>query len=277
MTGHAPTVAGEVLSVSLVTYHPDVGMLRDTLASLRVAADAAIAGGVIASARLCLVDNGDDAGLDVLAAACGWPDAVLISGHGNVGFGRAHNLALAEGMEHFHLVLNPDVDIEPDALLTALVFMRSNPACGLLSPSVRGGEKGWHFLCKRYPSVLGLAVRGFGPGWLRKLLQGWLGRYEMQQDNDKDVLWDPPIVSGCFMLFRGEVLNRLQGFDPRFFLYFEDFDLSLRAARAARVAAVSAVRIAHFGGGAARKGWQHIFMFMRSAWLFFRLHGWVLY
>lgn len=262
------------LSISLVTYHPDVSMLSDTLASLRIAVDRAIAGGAIEAARLSLVDNGDDAGLERLATKCGWPETRVISGQGNVGFGRGHNLAIAEGVESFHLVLNPDVYVEPDSLFHAFCFLRSNPGCGLLSPSILGGERGWHFLCKRYPSVFGLAVRGFGPHWLRKLLQGWLAHYEMHQEGEQDVLWDPPIVSGCFMLWRGEVLCQLKGFDPRFFLYFEDFDLSLRAGRVTRVAAVSIVRIAHFGGGAARKGWKHVRMFVVSGRQFFSLHGW---
>jgi GT2 family glycosyltransferase len=76
------------------------------------------------------------------------------------------------------------------------------------------------------------------------------------------------------MLWRRDVLTVLKGFDPRFFLYFEDFDISLRAGKVTRVAAVAVVRIAHFGGGAARKGWKHVRMFARSARLFFGLHGW---
>lgn len=262
------------LSISLVTYHPDIPMLRDTLASLRVAVDHAVARGELESARLTLIDNGDDAGLDVLAAANGWPDARVISGQGNVGFGRGHNLAIDEGIDEFHLVLNPDVYILPEALLRALRFMTQQPSCGLLSPSIVGGEDGWHFLCKRYPSVAALALRGFAPRFVRSLFRNWMQKYEMKQESEQAVLWDPPIVSGCFMLWRSEVLRELGGFDPRFFLYFEDFDLSLRAGRTTRVAAVAVVRIAHFGGGAARKGWKHVRMFGRSARQFFNLHGW---
>ena len=47
---------------------------------------------------------------------------------------------------------------------------------------------------------------------------------------------DPPIVSGCWMMFRTVVLQQLGGFDPRFFLYFEDFDLSLRTSELSRIA-----------------------------------------
>ncbi len=60
------------------------------------------------------------------------------------------------------------------------------------------------------------------------------------------------------MLFRTEVLKKLGGFDPRYFLYFEDYDLSLRTHEVARVAYVPSVRVLHHGGDAARKGWTHI-------------------
>ncbi|KUE80788.1 hypothetical protein ATO46_14560 [Aeromonas schubertii] len=94
------------------------------------------------------------------------------------------------------------------------------------------------------------------------------------QLNNRDMLWDPPIVSGCFMLFRTDVLQQLGGFDPRFFLYFEDFDISLRAGKISRIAYVPQVKVVHHGGHASRKGWRHIWMFGRSMVTFFNIHGW---
>jgi len=64
------------------------------------------------------------------------------------------------------------------------------------------------------------------------------------------------------------------GFADAFFLYFEDFDLSLRAAAAGRLAYVPSVRIVHHGGHAARKGLRHVFLFVGSAMTFFGRHGW---
>jgi hypothetical protein len=75
------------------------------------------------------------------------------------------------------------------------------------------------------------------------------------------------------MVLRGDLYRQLGGFDPRFFLYFEDFDLSLRAGEIARTAYVPDVRIVHEGGHAARKGLGHIELFAKSAALFYRLHG----
>jgi len=262
------------LSISLVTYHPDEPMLRDTLASLRVALAHAQAISVIGKAWLVLVDNGDDAGLDELVRASGWEDFSILSGHGNVGFGRGHNLALEHGTGDLHLILNPDVYLQPDALSAASRFMAEKPECVLLSPAILGVENGWHFLCKRYPSMFDLVLRGFFPHLGRRFFARRLARYEMLESSGQPVLWDPPIVSGCFMLMRANILREVRGFDPDYFLYFEDFDLSLRAAHHGRIAAVSAVRIAHFGGGAGQKGWKHVRMFCRSGVQFFNRHGW---
>jgi GT2 family glycosyltransferase len=68
----------------------------------------------------------------------------------------------------------------------------------------------------------------------------------------------------------------LSGFDPRYFLYFEDYDLSLRTHELAHVAYVPSVLAIHHGGGAARKGGAHIRMFMASAYKFYNRFGWKL-
>jgi GT2 family glycosyltransferase len=85
---------------------------------------------------------------------------------------------------------------------------------------------------------------------------------------------DIPLASGCFMFFRRPVLGRLGGFSERFFLYFEDYDLSMRTHRYGDIVYVPAVRIVHFGGNTARKGIRHIILFIRSAVTFFNLYGW---
>jgi GT2 family glycosyltransferase len=76
------------------------------------------------------------------------------------------------------------------------------------------------------------------------------------------------------MIVRTALFRRLGGFDPRFFMYFEDYDLSLRVGREAKIAFVPASRIVHHGGKASRKGPRHVSWFLRSAWRFFATHGW---
>ncbi|MDY0036829.1 MAG: glycosyltransferase [Zoogloea oleivorans] len=259
---------GAALTVSVVLFRPDSSLLQATLGALMAACrEAALV------PELFLIDNGgSQAALGELALPDNWRVHVL-SGHGNVGFGRGHNLSL-EAAGDYHLILNPDLELALDALREATAFMQAHPDCGLLVPAARWDDDRVQYLCKRMPTVFDLFLRGFAPGWLRRRWDARLARYEMRDLIGEQVLWDPPIVSGCCMLFRSSVLHRLGGFDPRFFLYFEDFDLSVRTHQVTRIAYVPAVRVVHHGGHAARKGARHIVLFIRSALRFFQLHGW---
>jgi GT2 family glycosyltransferase len=267
----------ERLSVSVVLYWPDIALLTQTLTSLGAASAALRHPWPDLRVCLYLVDNG---GLPDISANIGVLEAQgvvceILTGHGNIGYGRGHNLAIERADSHFHLVLNPDIDIEGDALVHALGFLDAHEDVGLLSPRIGDDAGRLQYLCRQYPALLDLFVRGFLPSGARALFAKRLARYEMRdQINEQEVVWDPPIVSGCFMLFRSGLLKKLAGFDPRYFLYFEDYDLSLRTHELARIAYVPSVRVLHHGGGAARKGAGHIRMFMASALKFFNRFGW---
>lgn len=263
--------------MSVVVYRPNTSELRRTLSSLQAAIGTARTKRNGLTARVYLVDNGGmpDLSSSIESLRCGGTECVTLTGHGNVGYGRGHNIAIAGAASRFHLVLNPDIDLDSDALVRALAFLDTHPDIGLLTPRIGSEDGGIQYLCRRYPTLLDLFVRGFLPARVRRLFENRLARYEMRNViNERDIVWDPPIVSGCFMLFRTEVLKQLNGFDSRYFLYFEDYDLSLRTHKVARIAYVPAVRVIHHGGGVARKGGAHIRMFMASAFRFFNRFGW---
>lgn len=270
------------LTVSIVSYLPDRVRLRETLQSLHRAVALAKEVGALGEASCFLVDNGPDRdsygtlmGLIEEVRRC--PQAIpveVVTGQGNIGFGKGHNIAIERSRADVHLVLNPDVLMAEDSLVAGLRFLQDHSDVGLLTPLATYPDGSAQYLCKRYPSVLDLALRGFAPVAVRMLFDTRLAEYEMRNETASHVVFDVPIVSGCFMLCRLEALRTVGGFCERFFLYFEDFDLSLRLRRVTRSAFVPKMRIVHHGGGASRKGWAHIRMFVGSAITFFQLHGW---
>jgi GT2 family glycosyltransferase len=266
-------------TATVVTYLPDTALLERALRSLAVAIADARAAGLVSEARVYVVDNGPPAALqsvrDTTRAFSGAAGEIeVVHGQGNVGYGRANNLVLPRLASDFHLVMNPDVELAPDALVSALQALRDHGELGLVAPDVRGADGERQYLCKRYPSVWVLFLRGFAPRQLRTRFTRALDDYEMR-DLPADAAFAPvPLASGCFMLVRTPLFARLGGFDPRFFMYFEDYDLSLRVGREAAVAYVPRARIVHHGGEASRKGWRHVAWFLRSAWRFFATHGW---
>ena len=290
------------LSASVVVFDSDRALLRRTLESLAAAVAHAASRGLLAGARITIVDNGAAAGAMVdeqyvpdfappaVPAANVATTAALattwrrISGQGNVGFGRGHNLVFrhdAAAAVDMHLVLNPDALLAADALTQGLAWMRDTPECGMAAPNGAGPDGAPLFLCKRYPDVLTLLVRATAPAAIRKRFAGRLARYELRDivgEAADQAAQGVPLASGCCMLLRHEALRHTNGFDPDFFVYFEDYDLSLRLAQggAWRIDYLPAMRLVHFGGNAARKSWAHIRMFIAGAARFFNKHGWKL-
>lgn len=258
-----------LLTISIVTYNPDFLELRKTLDSL----ETALTSFEPTAFAITIVDNSlsNEVALFLLR---NYPDLPfeLIHGQGNIGFGRAHNLAMQQ-MGKFHLILNPDIQLAPDALMNALSFMSENEKCGLLSPHASWPNGQRQYLCKRFPSVFDLLLRGFAPKKIRSFFSARLARYEMRDETNDTIYWNPPIVSGCFMFFRSTILHNIGGFNERFFLYFEDFDLALRSRKVANTAYLSAIQVVHAGGHASKKGYWHRKVFVQSAIKFYIIHG----
>lgn len=262
------------LTISLVVYKPDLNQLDDTLTSLAASLDNV--GGIY---HIYIVDNTPGeckSGISTEYIShyfkCG--DFTYWKNKKNIGFGRAHNQAL-DVQSDYHLVINPDLIISPDAIANAIQFMHSNSRCGLITPYATWTDGTAQRLCKQYPSVLVLLLRGFAPAFVKKPFDKLLKNYEMiDVMNCNEVFFNPPMVSGCFMFFKTEVWKKCQGFDHRYFLYFEDFDLSIRAKQFCDIAYVPSVKVVHHGGNAARKGLKHIILFFISMISFFKIHYW---
>ena len=272
------------LTVSVVTYRPDVALLECCLRKLALAIGAAREQGSIRSVAIALIDNSEDRAVAAEVIELGRTrfagsdiQVHYLHGHANIGYGTAHNLALHGTGADYQLVLNPDVELAPDALANAVRWLDAQVDVGALAPAVTNVRGEPEYLCKRYPAVFDLLLRGFAPAFVRRLFRRRLDRYELRDridpGSDTAVL-DVPIISGACMLVKRVPIDVTGGFDPKFFLYFEDFDWSVRLAKVTRIAWLPGFRAVHHGGGAARKGFDHIRWFVRSGLRFYRKHGW---
>ena len=264
--------ASSSLSISVVVHRLNEAELRRNLLTLRAAADRLLT----PTAQLTLIDNSEHSelatALRAAAIATRWPDAIILSGHGNIGYGAGHNLAIGATTAAAHLVLNPDVELDRDALRYGLQSL-SALNCVLVGAVGHDADGKPGYLSKRMPSIGVFYLRGFAPAWLKTRFDKRLAHYEYR-DLAVDRVSDVTLVSGAFMLCRTDALRAVGGFDERYFLHFEDLDLSLRLVALGRVVSDPSVTLIHHGGNAAKKGAAHLKLFLRSGLRFFNTHGW---
>lgn len=265
------------LSVSIVYYKSPLEELSELLHSVSIS----IRKTPNLVAKVYLVDNSKDSEFSISEISHHVKELEdegveleLIHGHGNVGFGRGHNLALQASTSDLHIILNPDVVLDEDCLRIGLAYLNSQEEVVIASPYAQNTDSSKQHLCKQYPSVLTFLIRGFLPRFLRSIFSKRLAKYEMHSLSEDEPTIGIPIVSGCFMMCRTAALREIGGFDEKYFLYFEDFDLSLRAQKIGKLAYVPSMRIRHAGGNAAKKGFSHLGMFAKSGFRFFNTHGW---
>jgi GT2 family glycosyltransferase len=273
------------LDVCVVIYQSDLDWLSRTLTSLAASISEAIAQSVVSTCRITIVDNAaaafDKEALrltNLVDAALGGVNALLthsiLRAPSNRGYGAGNNAALKNSDADYVLVLNPDVQMTTDSIVNAINYLVQQPACGMVTPIATSLDGCAQYLVKEYPDVTTLLVRGFAPKWLKMLANRRLSRYDRSVIAHDAALQNAVIVSGCCMFVRGDVWLRVGGFDEKFFLYFEDFDLSKRVADVSRIDRLASFQIIHAGGNASNKGAKHIALFVQSAVRFFRKHGW---
>jgi GT2 family glycosyltransferase len=268
------------LSVSIVSHYSDAAQLSLTLSSLIASIRQARHAGLLGEAQITLVDNTADAAeagrvADLIKSVDpGEARVVMLALSENRGYGHANNQVIQSSGADLHLVLNPDVELDVAALTEMIACVNSSADIVLVMPSGRSRSGTPLYLAKGMPGFLTLVGRALP---LSNALRDALGnaRYELRRNIEEagNRPLKVPLASGCCMLARGPALRACGGFDERYFMYFEDYDLSLRLGSQGSVMHCPSARIVHEGGGAARKGLRHLAWFARSATRFWRSHG----
>lgn len=193
----------------------------------------------------------------------------------NAGYGKGHNMALAKSLQgKYHIIINPDIIITPSAIESLLYFMDTNPDIGIVCPKVLNEDGSIQHLNKRYPSVFDLFARRFFPKSLHYLIQQKMDRYEMK-DVGYENICDVECISGCFMFCRSEVLKAVGGFDGRYFMYFEDFDLSRKVQQLGfRTTYCPDATVTHLWERASHKRIKMTWIFIVNMFRYFNKWGW---
>lgn len=232
-----------------------------------------------------IVDNASgDGSADVIArhiAACGWDSAPvpvrLIRSPVNGGFGAGNNIGAAAGLPDgtrpdLLFLLNSDAFPDPDALRVMVAHLQAHPGTAITGAAVRGQDDAPHRTAFRFPSIPGEFEAAIRLGPVSRLLHRHIVAPPLP-DSAQQVDW----VAGAAMMIRTDVYDRLGGFDEGFFLYYEETDLCLRAARAGwRTDFVPQARVVHVGSastGLGRRGRMPRYWFDSRLRYFTRNHG----
>ena len=145
----------------------------------------------------------------------------------NPGFGASHNLIFNRfgGEGNYHLIVNPDVVFSSHVIERLIGFLESKPQAGCVMPKIYYPDGRIQKLAKLLPSPLDWIGRRLPWSSLKKRINR---RLELHLANYESGTFKVPFVSGCFLLFRSEVINQIGFFDTRYFMYAEDTDLSRR-------------------------------------------------
>jgi GT2 family glycosyltransferase len=251
-----------MISASIVTYKNNPESLAKTIASYLAATD---------QSPLYVIDNSPT---DSARSICTHPSIQYIFNNANVGYGTAHNQALKKSLEQskYHLVLNPDVFFEPQTIKELISFMEKNPDVGLTMPKVLYPDGRLQPLCKLLPLPHQLITRRFFTRF-EKMQQRINHEYEMLFSGYES-LAEVPFLSGCFMLLRMETLKDVGLFDERFFLYFEDTDLSRRIHEHSRTVYYPGATVYHVHERGAHKEPKLLLAHIKSAIQYFNKWGW---
>jgi GT2 family glycosyltransferase len=252
------------LTAAIVAYKTD-------LTEIKIAIDSCLSSTL--HMQVIVVDNSASDELNTLCQAC---KVRYIRTAQNIGFGNAHNVALVNSLpSKYHLVLNPDVRFDQGVLEELYAFLELNDSVGLVMPRVLYPDGSPQNLCKRLPSPIDIFAKRLLSRRLQNLCRGRLDAFELL-DMDMDKVLSVPYLSGCFMFLRSKALHDVGGFDERFFMYFEDLDLTRRIHRRYSTVYYPAKTIVHRHEKGSYKSTRLLFCGIRSAVKYFNKWGWVL-
>jgi GT2 family glycosyltransferase len=222
--------------------------------------------------KLYLIDNSPQPNKELKNLASDKVEYIL--NNENVGFGKAHNQGIKKAIDQksdYHLILNPDVTFDSDILIELADFLNKDDSIGFISPKIYYTNGEIQRLCKLLPTPKQLILRRvLQKGTLYEKISNKLELGNFRYDMVAEIPW----LSGCFLFAKTSHLQKIGGFDERFFMYMEDVDISRRSLKFNKNVFYPYVSIQHVYARDAYKSVEINTIFIISAIRYFNKWGW---
>ena len=250
------------ITIAIVLYQNDSLILQNLINQLLVNAFVSV---------IYLIDNSPNNSLKVLATS---PKIMYMHNPSNPGFGAAHNIAIQKAIEsgsEYHFIVNPDIIIQEDVINPMIKYISENPDIGMMMPQILNEDGSIQNLPKLLPSPFSILMRKLK--FPKFLYNSFIYKYELRFVK-KDIIYNAPILSGCFTLLNLEAIKKTGMYDERFFMYFEDWDLSRRMHQKYKTIYYPLVSVIHGYESGANKNAKLFKIFIHSAISYFKKWGW---
>ncbi len=212
-------------------------------------------------------NNSQDNTLENLKAE--FPEIITIQNPENKGFGYGHNKVLETIDSKYHFVVNPDIIIDKDVLFELSTFLDQNQDIGLVTPQILNPDGSDQLLPKRNPTVASLVGRRM----LKERLENQVSYYQMLEC-DLTKTTDIEFATGCFFAIRTDIYKLIGGFDERFFIYFEDMDITRRAKNIKRTVYYPETYVYHAWERSSAKSLKYFVILIQGMFKYFGKWGW---
>jgi GT2 family glycosyltransferase/lipopolysaccharide/colanic/teichoic acid biosynthesis glycosyltransferase len=249
------------ISVVIVNYNVKE-YLEQSLLSIKRALD-----GI--SHEIIVVDNASVDG-SVAFILQRFPNIRLIELNENLGFGKGNNIALQQVSGEFVVLINPDTIVQEDTFIKLVQFFEANPQAAGATCKIINPDGSFSIDCRHSiptPMMAFWKVTGLSKLFPNSKI---FSKYNLTY-LDENEIYPIPAISGSFMMFRKEVLDKVGYFDERFFMYCEDIDLCHRVNEAGyKIYYVPTTQIIHYKGESTKKdNLDYIVTFNKSLYQFF--------
>ena len=251
------------ISISIVTYNSldDIGDVLNCIGK----------SDCISDIELYISDNCSSDGT-VGYIKNNFPFAHIIENSKNGGYGYGHNVVIEKVKSDIHFIINPDIRFDEHTLSTTASFLMNNDDVVLCTPEMVTENGEFVFPPKAQPRLHFIVGR-----FLRNVsfFSKWRKEYVMYErvTNNNGAPFDIEFCSGAFMAIKTDYLKQVDGFDDRYFLYYEDADLTRKLLKCGRCVCIPKLSIIHEGKREAYRSSTIRKIMLSSMFKYFRKWG----